>query len=248
MTDPEHDQVYELLALYALGGLEAGERLRVEAHLAGCPTCQAEADGLTALMATVASSVPARAPDASLRARVLTRAAAHSPRPARPTVLAPAPARRRSVGRWLNSAAALLAIGLIAWNVYLSSQISTLRQQMLRGQAAIALMSAPDTTEIGLAGQANFSDARGKAYVDPKSGSVVLVVQRLEPLGAGQTYQAWIITADGPRSAGLFGVTAGGWGMTWLDEPYSAGGAIGVSVEPAGGSELPTQVVLLGNG
>jgi anti-sigma-K factor RskA len=73
----------------------------------------------------------------------------------------------------------------------------------------------------------------------------VLIVQRLEPPETNETYQAWIITDHGPVSAGLFETTENGWGMTWLEAPFMPGSAIGVSVEPTGGSAQPTEVVLL---
>jgi anti-sigma-K factor RskA len=75
----------------------------------------------------------------------------------------------------------------------------------------------------------------------------VLVVQQLKPLAPDMTYQAWIITDAGPRSAGIFRVSEAGMGMTLLEAPYAPGSAIGVSLEPAGGSPQPTQVVLLGS-
>ncbi|MND06104.1 Anti-sigma-K factor rskA [compost metagenome] len=58
-------------------------------------------------------------------------------------------------------------------------------------------------------------------------------------------YQAWIITETGPQSAGMVNVSRSGWGMSWLSVPYPEQGRIGVSVEPEGGSETPTEVVLL---
>ena len=67
------EHVDELLALYALGGLEAAELKAVTEHLAICPTCQAEAQRQAALVSTLAASVPPRAPDPRLRAQMLAR-------------------------------------------------------------------------------------------------------------------------------------------------------------------------------
>ena len=130
----------------------------------------------------------------------------------------------------------------------LTMQLQTLGRQITRSQAAIALMSAPDTAEISLAGQGTFSTANGKAYIDPQSSRVVLVVQHLQPLTSEKTYQAWIITDAGPKSAGTFRVSDTGMWLGWLDAPYADGGKIGVSLEPAGGSPQPTEVVLVGSG
>ena len=244
MTDRNHDDILELLPLYVLDGLEPAERDRVTAHLAGCPSCQAEAGRLRALVSNLAVSVPPRAPDPALRARVPQRATSRQPVPAMP--VAP-PRRRASFSVWLARATTVLALGLIVWNVLLTSQLQTLSRQVARNYSAVALISALGTDEISLAGQGTFSTANGKAYIDPQSSRVVLVVQHMQPLAPEKTYQAWIITDEGPKSAGTFGVSETGMWMGWLDAPYAAGGEIGVSLEPAGGSPEPTQVVLVGS-
>jgi hypothetical protein len=177
---------------------------------------------------------------------VLQRATGRAPGRQPPPLAAPP--RRTPPSVWLARATTLLALGLIVWNVMLTLQLQNLGRQMSRSQSAIALMSAPDTTEVSLAGQGNFSTANGKAYIDPQSSRVVLVVQHLQPLAPEKTYQAWIITEAGPKNAGTFRVSDTGMWLGWLDAPYAAGGAIGVSLEPAGGSAQPTQVVLVGSG
>jgi anti-sigma-K factor RskA len=247
MTDPEHDDILELLPLYVLDGLEPAERDRVAAHLAGCPSCQAEADRLLALVSTLAASVPPQSPRPALRATILQRATGRPPARQRTPMLPGAPRRRAGFSVWLARATTVLALGLIVWNIVLTNQLQTLSRQITRSQSAIALMSAPDTAEISLAGQGTFSTANGKAYIDPQSSRVVLVVQHLQALTDEKTYQAWIITDDGPKNAGTFRVGDAGMWIGWLDAPFAAGGKIGVSLEPAGGSPQPTQVVLVGS-
>ena len=51
-----HDEVQELLAVYALDAVEGQERIDVEAHLELCPRCSSELDslrGVTAAMGNV---------------------------------------------------------------------------------------------------------------------------------------------------------------------------------------------------
>jgi anti-sigma-K factor RskA len=244
------EHVNDLLALYALGGLEADELQAVNEHLAECASCRAEADQQLELVGQVASSVAALSPDPRLRAEVLAKAGL-APRPAAAAPRAPAkerPARqplRLARPGWLAAFSALLAVSLIGWNVYLTSQVMTLQHRVQYNQNALALIAGANTTHMPLVGQGTFATAGGNAYVDQKTQNVVLVVQQLKPLGPGQTYQAWIIDASGPVSAGLFRVSDMGWGMTWLSMPYVQGGVIGVSLEPNGGSPKPTQVVLI---
>jgi hypothetical protein len=81
------------------------------------------------------------------------------------------------------------------------------------------------------------TDAGATARVVRGGDSAVLLTDGLPALTGSQTYQAWLIDADGPTSAGVLGSAA---------EPSAALGAlpgdveaVAVSVEPAGGSEQP---------
>ena len=242
------DHVEELLALYALGGLEADEAQAVAEHLATCPPCQAEAVRQSALVAAVAGSVPARTPPARLRSAVMAKAGLAPSAAAKkrvPLQKAARPPLRLALPGWLAAGLAVIAAGLIGWNVYLTNQVIELQHRVLYNQNALALIASGNTSHVPMQGQGAFAVAGGNAYIDQQSHDVVLVVQHLQPLAANQTYQAWIISDKGPANAGLFRVSETGWGMTWLNLPYVQGSTIGVSVEPKGGSPLPTQVVLL---
>jgi anti-sigma-K factor RskA len=239
--------VDELLALYALGGLETDEFQTVTAHLAICPTCQAEAQRQTALVSALAASIPPRQPNPRLRAEVLSKVGV-APRPssvARPPKMpARQPLRWGRTG-WLAAGFAVLVVALIGWNVYLTNQVLTLQHRVQYNQNALALIAGANTSHRPLVGQGAFAAANGNAYIDQKTQDVVLVVQQLQPLGPDETYQAWIMSANGPVNAGLFQVSDNGWGMTWLKTPYVQGGFIGVSLEPKNGSSQPTKVVLV---
>lgn len=251
--------VHDLLPLFALGALEPDEAALVKAHLPQCANCRADADDLLLLAGALSTAATARQPDPRLRADLLNRVKregrrpsilplplpAAAPRPQRPP---PPAAPRRRAPSW--SMAAMLAglASLLLWNVYLTSRVNTLQREYRAQAAAVALISSPITESTALAGVGRQGRASGRAYIDPTSRSVVLIVEHLEPLEENQTYQAWVITEAGPQSAGLLSVSRSGWGMSWLSQPYPAGAVIGVSVEPAGGSATPTEVVLLQQG
>jgi anti-sigma-K factor RskA len=242
------EHVDELLALFVLGGLEAAELKAVTEHLATCPTCQAEARRQAALVAALAASVPPRVPNSRLRAELLSKLNVAPAAQARTAPASARPARqplRLGLPGWLATGFAVLAVGLIGWNVYLTGQVVSLQDRVQYNQNALALIAGANTAQMPLVGQGTFAAADGNAYIDQKTQNVVLVVQQLKPLGTDQTYQAWIIGAKRPVSAGLFGVSDTGWGMTWLNMPYEQGGAIWVSLEPKDGSQQPTQVVLI---
>jgi hypothetical protein len=95
-----------------------------------------------------------------------------------------------------------------------------------------------------LAGTEAAPDAGGFAAMPPDEVGY-MVVHGLQPAPAGQTYQAWYIDEDGPRSAGLLDVQDDGLavleGLT-TDEPVDA---MGVTLEVAGGAASPSLPILV---
>jgi anti-sigma-K factor RskA len=77
-----------------------------------------------------------------------------------------------------------------------------------------------------------------------------LILNGLASLPADQTYELWLIPSDGdPVSAGLVQVTADGTTVSQIPMPSQPQefAAVGLSIEPAGGSPQPTgPIVLLG--
>ncbi|HXV44599.1 MAG TPA: anti-sigma factor [Anaerolineae bacterium] len=137
---------------------------------------------------------------------------------------------------------------LQAANTQLQQTNETLQQQAQADQELLALIAQADPERtVQLPGTAEAPNASGSFYVSDDEG--LLVLRGLEPLPTDQTYQLWLIPADGPpESAGLLAVQANA--PTWLTLPLPAEtqdfAAVGVSIEPAGGSPAPTTVVLLG--
>ena len=138
---------------------------------------------------------------------------------------------------------------LQAVNTQLQQTNETIQQQAQADQELLALIAKADPERVvQLPGTEEAPDASGTFYVSDNNQGL-LVLRGLEPLPTDQTYQLWLIPADGPpESAGLLAVQANA--PTWLTLPLPANApdfaAVGVSVEPAGGSPAPTTVVLLG--
>jgi len=63
----KHEEYIDLLTADALGALDAIERRELEAHLASCAECRAEADVWREVAATLAYAAPSVAPPAALR-------------------------------------------------------------------------------------------------------------------------------------------------------------------------------------
>ena len=125
-----------------------------------------------------------------------------------------------------------------------------LRQELAARDETLAQFRQPGAVTIAIGdATGEHPTAVGTLTTNPATGQAALDVANLPPLHEGTTYQAWMIVGGVPISAGTFAVDAAGQGHHLM--PAAAPGtfeAIGVSLEPAGGSEQPTpgRIVLLG--
>lgn len=122
-----------------------------------------------------------------------------------------------------------------------------LEQQLANDRNQLAIFANAERV-VALAGTPDAPGASGAFYTGPESG--LLVLRNLPPLPAQQTYELWLIPSEGsPIPAGLVQVAADGsntFSIALAGQPTDYA-AVGLSIEPAGGSPLPTgPIVLLG--
>jgi len=179
----------------------------------------------------VASATPAASAEPAAPAQPASSAAPIE----RPPGRAQAHARRRwfeRPGALLGAAAA--AILLIAGAVLGVAWSGPNGWGAQREMAAIA--EAPDaqsqTHEVAGGGEITL-------VTSAEQGRSGVVVAGLPELEADQTYELWYIDDSGAASAGTFDVSGE---ETWrvLEGSFTPGVAVGVTVEPAGGSPQPT--------
>lgn len=136
---------------------------------------------------------------------------------------------------------------LVEQNSQLQSANTLLNQQLQERDEQIALF-AGGMRSIALEGT-EFAPQASGAFYTSRTGSV-LILNGLASLPADQTYELWLIPSDGdPVSAGLVQVTADGATVSQIPMPSQPQefAAVGLSIEPAGGSPQPTgPIVLLG--
>lgn len=233
----DHDQqVHELAAAYAVDAVDDLERARFEAHLPGCFRCTDLVAELREAAADLSSGLEV-APPAHLRQRVLAAVQADTPgatepRPAaapgdrRPTTRGRA-RPRRSAPRWIAAAAAA-ALLAGTWGVV----------QLRDGDPAQQILAAEDARE--------FSASTDVGTVDvvlsiTRDAAVLRLPDEVGPPPEGRAYQAWFVSADGSaRSAGLIGEDQLDDGGVVLQGSPEGAAAVGVTLEPAGGSPQPT--------
>jgi hypothetical protein len=122
-------------------------------------------------------------------------------------------------------------------------QVEEARQSAAQAQVVGNVLAAPDAVRYWLGGINN--NARAFAQVIfSRSRGLVFSASRLEPAGAGKTYQLWILTQGGAVSAGLIAPDSAGRVTMASDEtlalpPGRLAGAL-VTLEPDGGSTQPS--------
>lgn len=121
----------------------------------------------------------------------------------------------------------------------------TLQSQLTTSDRQLAVLANTLHT-IPLAGQEAAPSASGALYVGHDES--VLVLSGLAVLPEEQTYQLWLIPADGdPLPSGLLAVQQPNVDSLTITLPDDASKytAVGVSIEPAGGSSSPTGPIVL---
>jgi TolA-binding protein len=124
----------------------------------------------------------------------------------------------------------------------------SLQQELQAQNDILASYQAPGTNTIAIGDiTGEHPQAHATLTVAANAESATFVAENLPRLSAEQVYQLWIIHDNQPFSAGIFNVDEDGRIVHQVDGALAASfDAVGVSIEPAGGSEQPTQVILLG--
>jgi anti-sigma factor RsiW len=257
-------EIHGATGSYVLNALDAGELEEFEAHLAVCPTCSREvvefcetAAELSLLAAappppalkgsvmSAISGVRVLPPEAPAEEEVPT-PGPHGRRPAEAAVTtAPvdelALRRQRRLTRVLSlavAAALVVALGLGGWVVSLTSRETPVATSTLETE----LLNAPDvkgyTVPLTGGGEATFVASKSLGRALFSSGD-------LPALPADQTYQLWTLSGSLTEPGVITPdnlVSGSGAVKSWLRGPVGQSGALAVSVEPAGGSEQPTDI------
>jgi anti-sigma-K factor RskA len=225
------ERIDELIALAALGELSAADERELDAAARDDPSLAAQLGEAIAVAATLQRTA-AEQPPVGLRASVLDAIAATPQEQIGATVVPFERAHRRLLKPILAAAAAVLL--LVAGAVVVT--------QRDRGPDGIlAVIEAPDAVTRVLDGALG-----GTLLVtySPSEGAVVVEGQGVPVPAATSTYQLWVIRDDQPTSAGIFRPDDAGVVLARLDDVDPTSATLGVTEEPAGGSESPTPPIL----
>lgn len=230
--------MHKLTGAYAMDALDELERARFEQHLAQCEDCRAEVAELRETAALLSETV-AVTPPASLRESVLS--GISQVRPLAPEVTsvhvtAPArseqPAGRRGWAPFLVAAALALFVGLGAMIVAPWAD----DDEVPRLTAAEQVLQAPDAEKVFL----DLGEAGRATVVRSKSqDKAVITTEDMVAAPDGKDYELWFMSPEEEFvAAGLMPDAADQ--TVVLDGSAAEAVAVGITVEPDGGSKQPT--------
>lgn len=231
----------EDLALHAVHALDSRDSEALERAVAASPALQAELTAMQSVLAKLGRSIPQTAPSAALEPRTFKRISAletllGSGRQIPGASLAGAP--RTPWTRPVFATVGLMAFTLIAFlglrSNQLEGQLNALKTSSVQQTAILSSGSS-----IQLASTASGATPIGQAFLT-RDGKIVIALKLPAP-ASGKTYQAWYIPKgeSAPRPLETF------TGALTTTVPADAS-AIAVSLEPIGGSKVPTTVLGIG--
>ncbi len=134
-------------------------------------------------------------------------------------------------------AAAAAAVALVIGGGVVANVVGNASYQQAQADK-LALINA--ASDVQRATEQVESGGRATLVWSGELGLSALIVDGLDELPAGKTYQLWYIRADGIIPAGTFDVSDDGTTWRVLDGAMAAGDTVGVTIEPRGGSDEPT--------
>jgi hypothetical protein len=237
-----------LSGAYAVNAIDdEAERQRFERHLHRCRQCTAEVRDLNETATRLALSA-SRPPPPRMRDRVLT---AISQTRQLPSIVD----RRKPPGeRWLKrpraGGAGIGRLPLLAYSHAIVSVVVTivllialidariqLDRARSRNEALAAVLSAPDSKAVT---QTTSAGGRATLVYSLRQHAMIFTSQGLPTPPPGKIYQLWYIGPPQVRSAGLLPAGRAGRAGPFLASGLERGDKIGLTVEPTGGTRLPT--------
>ncbi len=234
--EPWRERFDDLKDAYVLDALTEDERQEVEDYLTTHPELQAEVNELKSVANLLALSPQEYEPSPELRRELMNRISS-SPN-ATPAAADPFPQQARlwrifgPGGIVAAAVLALVTIGMFAWNASLQEENQNLQGELLRQQTYA--MEGPGAAQGVQAEVVRLGDERA-----------VLEAQDCPSPPESETYQAWILREDVAEPAGLFEPNDAGVAAAPLEGSIEGADAVAVTLEPSGGSSIPTSDPML---
>ncbi|MGW4020285.1 anti-sigma factor [Streptomyces sp. NPDC005009] len=234
--------LHRMTGAYALHALPDDERETFERHLADCEPCAQETAELTATAARLGLALSAP-PRPAMREQVLRRVTTVRQQPPGPPA-APRPGRTavraHRLSRWALAACLAAAAALGGTAVWQYERAEDAREQARRAEQGTeeiaAVLAAPDAT---IRAAALGDGATGTVVVSRDRDRAVFVASGMARPPGGKVYQLWFDDGGTMRSAGLMDPGRTDQAVL-MKGPVDGASAMGITVEPEGGSRRPT--------
>ena len=229
MRTREHEEIQDLLGVYAADAVDSEEAAEVERHLVQCAQCATEVKEHRETLALLAPAT------SDLRPRPFTQMGIDLSAPT--SNITPLRRPARSVPAWTMSVAAAIVFLVAAVAVTQARRAEDLSDQLAQGSLAVAAdraLSDPSARRLTLA------TAAGSEYADVailEDGQAYLVPRDLPALSEDQTYQLWALRGHEKTSLVVAGARPGPVAFrTTLDID-----GLALTQEVAGGAPQPTK-------
>jgi hypothetical protein len=230
--------LHTLTGAYAADALDPAERDEFELHLQECADCRQEVAELRATAARLAGA-SFEMPAAGLRDRVLGEVARTRQQPPRldQRLDRPAEPQRSWWTQPASLAAAFFLVAALGLGALAGVQWQRADRAEQRAERIAAVATDPNRVETS-------ADAAtgGSGTVIAADDVAVFRTDGLPELPAGRAYQLWLINDEGATSVGVLGR---GGNLEKVMDDVSGADSVGLTVEPASGSEQPTGDLVL---
>ncbi len=227
--------LHALTGAYALDALPEDEAALFEEHLHHCAACRNEVAEFHATSAELGDAI-AMTPPASMKASVLAQIAVT--RQESPKVVALPQTRVTQLRRFAMPVAAGLAAIAVGLGVVVGQLNGRVDDLEGRSATVMAIMAQPDVAMIAAPGP---DGSTAHAMLSPGSGEGMIVFSDLQAAPGDQVWQLWAIGEGGIHSMDIFEAEADGTAARMVRGDMTGVTAIGLTMEPAGGSAQPTQ-------
>jgi anti-sigma-K factor RskA len=220
---------------------DPAERDRFEHHLRRCRHCTGEVRGLTETATRLALAAAQRPPQ-PMRSRLLAAIG-------RTRQLPPAAIGHHSRNRWPGLVARpgwlVAAVSVAAAAVLVVAQVHAqhqLEQARSRAAAVAAVLAAPDARAVT---QATSAGGTATVVFSLRRHSMIFTSAGLPALPSGKVYELWLLGPPRVRPAGLLASAVAGRSGPVLSRGLRHGDEVGLTVEPDGGTRVPTTKPIL---
>ena len=234
MSFEENQHVIDLLPAFVVNALTEDETYQVGVHLEKCPECREELRFLQEVADDLPLALQQKEPPAQLKNNILL--AVHEKQIRAHSSIQPE-TRQKSGFSFQKF---IPVFGLAAFLVLVFVNVILWRQ--------LYLTNHPYFQSVALANTQNSPGASGELVMDRSGQYGTLVVDNLAELANTNQYQVWLIQDGSRTSGGVFSVNPDGYAALeiYAPLPLKTYDAIGITVEPFGGSSSPTGTKVLG--